>query len=323
MIKPKIPADEDRRIQSLKSLDILDTPPEERFDRLTRLAKRMFNVPVAIVSLVDSERQFFKSKIGVEISETPRDVSFCAHTILTKQVFIVPDTTKDKRFMDNPLVTGPLNIQFYAGCPLHHLDGSSLGALCIMDEKARNFGDEELDALRDLAALVEAELMAIQLATQDELTKIHNRRGFISQAQNSLNICNREKISASLVYFDLDKFKQINDNWGHEEGDKTLITFANTMKSIFRQTDVLGRLGGDEFVVFLMSASRDVAEHTVERFRQSLRAISQTPENKQQIHFSEGIVTVEQGHSSSIENLLKSADTLMYEKKKLLSQSPQ
>ncbi|MEH6401969.1 MAG: sensor domain-containing diguanylate cyclase [Sneathiella sp.] len=320
MIKPHIPEDEDHRLKSLQSLNILDTPPEERFDRLTRLAKRMFNVPIAIMSLIDSERQFFKSKVGVKITETPRDISFCAHTILNEKILVIPDTKKDRHFANNPLVTGGPEIRFYAGCPLHHFDGSSLGALCIMDTKVRNFDDEDLKTLKDLAALVEGELIAIQLATQDDLTKIYNRRGFISQAQNSLNICRRENISASLAYFDLDKFKQINDSFGHEEGDKTLITFANTMKNVFRTTDVLGRLGGDEFVVFLTSSSLEVAKQTVERFRQSLGKINQSHEHKWQIHFSEGIVAVEQDRPSSIENLLKAADILMYEKKKLRAQ---
>lgn len=317
MIKPNIPSDESGRIASLRSLKILDTPPEERFDRLTRLAKRMFNVPIAIVSLVDSKRQFFKSKIGLEISETPRDISFCGHTILEKKIFVIPDTTEDVRFANNPLVTDDLEIRFYAGCPLLHLDGSSLGALCILDTKPRNFSADDLEALRDLAALVEVELMAIQLATHDELTKIYNRRGFIFQAQNSLNICLREKMTASIAYFDLDKFKRINDNFGHEEGDKALVTFANTMTKIFRQTDVLGRLGGDEFVVFLTSSTLEVATHTVERFRQSLEQITKARNNKWQIQFSDGIVSLEQGHPTTIEKFLEAADKLMYEKKKL------
>ncbi len=121
MKAPDIPQDEQARIKALRSLNVLDTPSEERFDRLTRLAKRMFDVPIALVSLVDENRQWFKSCIGLDVSETPRDISFCGHAILGSEVFIIPDTKKDERFTDNPLVLNDPHIRFYAGCPLRYI----------------------------------------------------------------------------------------------------------------------------------------------------------------------------------------------------------
>ena len=120
-----IPVNEKSRIETLRLLSILDTQPEERFDRFTRMAKRLFSVPIAQVTLVDSERQWFKSSDGVEASETSRDISFCAHAILDDDLMLVADALKDDRFFDNPLVTGDPNIRFYAGASLVAPDGSA------------------------------------------------------------------------------------------------------------------------------------------------------------------------------------------------------
>ena len=158
MKKPEIPKNEDHRLQSLCSLNILDTIAEERFDRYTRIAKRHFGVSIALVSLIDSERQWFKSRQGLEATETPRDISFCGHAILQNGIFNIPNALEDERFADNPLVTGPPNIRFYAGAPLHAPDGQAIGTLCIIDDKPHAFTAEELTLLRDLANGVEEEL---------------------------------------------------------------------------------------------------------------------------------------------------------------------
>ena len=312
---PDSPPDEEARLKALRSLNVLDTPSEDRFDRLTRLAKRMFDVPIALVSLVDKNRQWFKSCLGLNVSETPRDISFCGHAILGNEIFIIPDATEDERFSDNPLVLNEPYIRFYAGCPLRYLDGSMLGTLCIIDTQPRVLNREDLDALKDLAELAEHELMAVQLATLDELTKISNRRGFIKLAQHSLDICSRHNISASLVFFDLNKFKSINDTFGHSEGDKALIAFSDKMKNTFRDSDVIGRLGGDEFAVLLTDTSLEPAEKTVSRFRISMELYNKESNLGYEISFSEGIVAIDHEKNISLESLLNQADSLMYEKK--------
>ena len=313
---PEIPHEEESRLKKLVSLNILDTPPEERFDRLTRMAKRMFSVPIALVSLVDENRQWFKSCVGLSVSETPRDISFCGHAILGNDIFVIPDATKDERFSDNPLVLNEPNIRFYAGCPLRSLNGSKLGTLCIIDQKPRSLDEDDLKTLHDLASMVERELAAVELATQDELTNIMNRRGFMLIGQNSLNFCEREEISASLVFFDLNDFKPINDKFGHAEGDRALIAFADQMKDAFRNSDIFGRIGGDEFVVLLTNTSKVFAETIVERFRQSLEKYTQDAGLGYDITFSYGAVEFNPDKHRTIEALLAKGDSLMYEGKK-------
>ena len=170
------------------------------------MARRVFGVEIALVSLVDENRQWFKSKAGLDASQTGRDISFCGHAILGNELFLIEDTLKDERFHDNPLVTGPPNIRFYAGAPLRYMNGNKLGTLCLIDSQPRTLNDEDMDVLRDLAEMAESELNAIQLATIDDLTKISNRRGFVALAQNSLSLCVRQGAPVSLVFFDLDKF---------------------------------------------------------------------------------------------------------------------
>ena len=153
-------ADEDRRLRALRDLEILDTESEPRFDQYTNLASDLLDVPIALVSLVDADRQWFKSHVGLDASETPRDMSFCAHAILGDDVFQIPDALEDDRFADNPLVTGDPRIRFYAGVPLELSDGSPVGTLCVIDYRPRLLDDEQMEALRVLGDQVVDELEA-------------------------------------------------------------------------------------------------------------------------------------------------------------------
>jgi PAS domain S-box-containing protein len=163
-VAPGIPADEEQRLEALRDLGILDTPTEDRFDRITALATRLFDVPVAMVSLIDSERQWVKACVGLPRAEIPRTVSFCGHAILGDTAMVVPDTIADRRFADNPLVVGPPNIRFYAGQPIRTPSGHKVGTLCIGDSKPREFTEEGLADLRTLAGVVESELRAAELS---------------------------------------------------------------------------------------------------------------------------------------------------------------
>ena len=315
MIKPDVPVNEVLRLNNLRSLNILDTPAEERFDRLTRLAKRLFNVPIALVSLVDEHRQWFKSTNGLSVSETSRETSFCGHVIAENKLFVVPDTLEDLRFADNPLVTGEPHIRFYAGCPLKYLDNTKMGTLCIIDTKPRTLNKENLQALKDLAEIAERELIAVQLATLDDLTGISNRRGFSLLAQHSLNVCLRHEIPASLVFFDINEFKKINDNFGHAAGDKALVEFADQMKQTFRDSDVIARLGGDEFVVLLTNTSGMLAQELILRFQLAMDSRDKEANRDYKINFSCGVVTVDPNQVSTVDALLDRADSMMYQKK--------
>lgn len=153
---------ETERQRVLKALGLLDTEPEEKYDRFTELAKKHFDVPISLISLIDKDRQWFKSRQGLNVSETPRDQAFCAHTIMDDQIFIVHDAKEDERFRDNPLVTGSPNIRYYAGSPLFSNDGVAVGTLCIIDTAARDIPTEELKILRILADCVEQEMFSGQ-----------------------------------------------------------------------------------------------------------------------------------------------------------------
>ena len=170
-------SDDSTRQAALDSLKILNTPPEERFDRITRLAKQLFGVETAAISLIDHDRQWFKSKIGLEPQETLRSVAFCDVTIRESKNFTVPDASQDSRFQNNPLVTGDPNIRFYAGYPLETPSGERVGALCIFDPHPRVFTEAEEVQLRDLALWVQKEMVI-----ENELTRAAQiQKGFIPQ----------------------------------------------------------------------------------------------------------------------------------------------
>ncbi|WP_248765086.1 sensor domain-containing diguanylate cyclase [Pseudomonas protegens] len=312
MLYPSKPNNEALRIQTLRELNVLDTSPEERFDRLTRLAKRLFNVPIALVSLVDADRQWFKSCVGLDVSETSRDISFCGHAILGDQILTVPDAGLDERFHDNPLVVGAPGIRFYAGCPLTVSNGSKLGTLCLIDIKPRDLDDEDRALLRDLARMAEQELAAVQMASMDELTLLSNRRGFEALARHALGVCKRLEKPATLLFFDLNDFKQINDTYGHAEGDGALKTFADVLRIAFRESDVIGRLGGDEFVALLTAADHVETSAIMARLREILDERNATLKRGYDIRFSVGQIEYDAERHPDIEALLADADKAMY-----------
>jgi diguanylate cyclase (GGDEF)-like protein len=277
----------------------------------------MFNVPISLVSLVDSERQWFKSVQGLNVRETPREVSFCGHAILGDDLFVITNTLLDRRFVDNPLVTGEPNIRFYAGSPLKVLNGSRLGTLCIIDQEPREFSDEDKELLKDLTEMAEQELAAVQLSLLDELTLISNRRGLMTLAKHVLNLCNRTNMTAQFVMFDLDGFKRINDHYGHAEGDKALVEFARIMRDIFRDSDIFARIGGDEFGVLMTNISQSEIEIVLERFQLSIDKYNQEAKRGYDIRYSSGEAVYDPKQNRTLEELLDYADKEMYKNKRL------
>ena len=316
MIKPQFPKNEAERLHALRTLKILDTSHEERFDRVTRMAKRMFGVSISLVSIIDEDRQWFKSSQGLDASETSRDISFCGHAINQDGLFIVPDAAEDERFFDNPLVTEAPNIRFYAGYPLKLRQGINIGTLCLIDTKPKNLDEEDQQLLKDLGAMIEQEIKSIQLATLDELTMISNRRGFMTMVDYSLKVCRRNQISMSFIFFDLNKFKNINDEYGHHEGDFVLITFAQIMLNSFRDCDLIGRLGGDEFIAMLSDADKAKADLALERFAIAIDKANKTLNKPYKIEYSVGVRDFQHDTDRSIEEMIQDADAAMYEHKK-------
>lgn len=182
------PKNEVRRLKVLWQYDVLDTVPEEVFDELAELAAHICESPIALISLVDEDRQWFKSKIGVSVSETSRDISFCAHAIMGDGLFIVPDATKDAGFKDNPSVTGEPKIRFYAGAPLISPDGHALGTLCVLDKVPRTLRPDQEQALRVLARHVMTQLElrrhARDLSEARDLT--HHAKAELGRAQSEI-----------------------------------------------------------------------------------------------------------------------------------------
>lgn len=316
MLAPAKPKNEEKRLASLYALRILDTDQEERFDRVTRLAKKLFNVPIALISLVDKERQWFKSSVGLAVKETTRDISFCGHAINQDKALIIEDTLKDQRFFDNPLVTGFPNIRFYAGHPITSPSGENIGTLCIIDTKKRTLSQDDVTALTDLASLVSTEIASLELANIDELTNITNRRGFKRLSQHSLEVASRQNNICHLAYFDLNDFKLFNDNYGHTIGDKVLKIFAEQLKNTFRVSDICARIGGDEFVVLLTDTQLETANQAITRFANNLILVSKALRLPAEISFAHGVATYDKHKHINIEHLLDAADMAMFKNKK-------
>jgi diguanylate cyclase (GGDEF)-like protein len=306
-----LPVNETDRLRSLRNLKILDTLEEDSFDRITRLAAQLFHVPIALVSLVDHDRQWFKSHQGLPVRQTSREVSFCGHAILQEETLIVRDSAQDSRFADNPLVTGAPHIRFYAGHPLHAPDGARIGALCIIDAQPREFSAQDAASLVDLAAMVDRELALLALAMIDPLTRLSNRRGLTDTARHLLALCRRECRPAALVGIDLDHFKDINDRYGHAAGDRVLAGFARLLLKHFRSSDVLARLGGDEFCILAAGATEQGIQVALNRFSAGF-ATSALAREFPSLSWSTGIVQFEFASQMDLEQLLRIADERMY-----------
>lgn len=334
MIEPPLSPDEPLRLQSLRATNQLDTPLEHRFERITRLAQRLLQAPIAAISLVDSDRQWFKSIQGLNVSETSRAISFCGHTILQDVAMVVPDARQDTRFSDNPLVSGAPQIVFYAGCPIRASDGTNIAALCIIDHQPRAMTHEDLQILRDLASLAEAELAAgMQTAAQQELmeeldatkrqaqvdplTRIWNRASIFELLHAEASRAKRAGGGVGVIMADIDHFKRINDTRGHPAGDEVLRQAAKRMLGAVREVDALGRYGGEEFMVVLGACDNlDGGATVAERIRERMA------EGPFVTEFGEISVTLSLGLSFSADGsaldeqmLVRAADEALYRAK--------
>ena len=269
---PPLPLDELRRRRRLQQLQVLDTRAEPALDAIARLAARIAEAPVGVISLVDTHRQWFKARVGVEVQTTSRSVSFCAHALLGDGLFEVEDATLDPRFADNPLVRGDPGIRFYAGMPLVMPGGEVVGTLCVIDSRPRRLGATAREALAVLARSVtdelelrqrvgeleeevarrhEAEARIMQLATRDALTGLPNRAALMDRLHQGVRAAQRSGNLLAVLFLDLDRFKWINDTLGHDLGDALLQEMALRLSRAVRECDTVARLGGDEFAIVL------------------------------------------------------------------------
>lgn len=445
-----IPDNDADRVHALRRYGILDSAVEPSYERLTRLASRILDMPISLISLMDEERQWFKSKVGIDASETPRSLAFCNYTICSNTFFQVKDATKDPRFRNNPLVTGGLNIRYYGGAPIRTPDGFVLGTLCAIDTKPRCLSPAQIETLTDCAetiaelieqqfvtknaqqseeslmdavqavpdgfvlydaddrlvvcndryrdiykecadlikpgvhfadliragvergqypaakdneeewiaerlsrhrqgeTLVEQELpddrwlrieerkttdggvvgfrvditelkrqqrALQQLAWVDSLTKALNRGRFMDLAETEFNRAARYNHKTALIVLDIDRFKSINDTYGHQAGDNVIKEAVTRWKGHLRGNDLIARTGGEEFVVLLPQATLEGAQIAAERLRASIGESAFIFRKKQiPVTVSAGLVIVEPGAETRDEALAR-ADKALYQAK--------
>ncbi len=264
---------EKRRVAALHSYDVLDTPPEEIFDRITRLGQTILQAPTILISLIDSDRQWFKSRINLDAAETARDISFCTHAIRQNEPFIIPDATADIRFKDNPLVIGSPHIRFYMGIPLCTHDGYRLGTICSLDSNPRRPTDTQIAAFQDLSKLIMDLLELRRIAAIDSLTGAMTRRVFLATTDAEIARTRRYGRDLSLIIIDVDRFKSINDTHGHPAGDDVLREIARVCKAGLRENDSFARIGGDEFIILMPETSVAGAELIAHRLQEALHGI--------------------------------------------------
>ncbi|MEN3277801.1 MAG: hypothetical protein V7631_3591 [Massilia sp.] len=289
MQKPEIPVDEAKRLAALYATNLFGTGPEEAFDRITRLAAKLLDVPTALISLVGSDVQWFKSRCGFASQYTSRDVSFCGHAILTDQPLVIPDAARDARFADNPLVTGAPHIRFYAGVQLYSVERAKVGTLCVIDTRPRQIGEAELAELHELARMVEELIYHRQLAlaaqqlheqlqqhappaqlagaagqvefllTHDTLTGLANRQALLRTMHDNVADWGSRGVPATIACLNIDRFKRINEALGHAAGDEALMAVTRSLKAILAPGEMLARTGNDEFVLLLNESGQEAA----------------------------------------------------------------
>lgn len=338
MQRPSKPDNEVERLRALHRSGILDSGSDAAFDDLVSIAAAICGVPMALVSLVDTDRQWFKARLGLADPQTSRDVSFCAHAILDPgRTMVIPDAREDLRFRDNPLVTEAPGIRFYAGAPLLDLDGLPLGTLCVLDDTPRKlepFQLKALDALsRQVSSLLELHRVSRELKLQlqdrnwyeDQLTRFSDHLELVNadlHEQVRLDVLtglpNRRALIAALdlalvdgndccvALLDIDHFKAVNDTHGHAVGDRVLVDVANSLRASSAGHGVLARHGGEEFAWVLSGVGLDQAVLQCEYLREAVKFASAALP----VTISIGVAAAQPG--DTIASLLQRADAALY-----------
>lgn len=306
MLIPDKPNNETQRLAALKLLNILDTPSEERFDRLTRLAKRLLDVPVALVCLVDEDRQWFKSADGIGVKEAPRDISFCGHAILQDDLFQICDTHRDERFADNPMVLFGPQVRFYAGFPLHVPGGGHVGTFFVADTQPRELSEDLQETLIDLAKIAERELTSSFVATTDIDTGLCNRLGFSLIGQKILKRASAAGTTAEVVLLRLAGIDEGGERY--DSSDELVKHFAAAISQC--NVDLSGRLSPQSFALMLSDAGKDGAANAVQSLREQLRAITDgTPASNQVTLTSKTLYSTSPG--DGIDDMLRQGEQLL------------
>jgi diguanylate cyclase (GGDEF)-like protein len=287
MKTPEIPANEKERQSSLDQMDLVSTGREGDLDRITRMAQKHFNSDIALVSIIDEERQWFKSRVGLDAMETGRDISFCGHAIYEDQMLVVKNALEDERFADNPLVTGDPNIRFYAGQPLKNAQGFNIGTLCVIADETRDFDDDDQQSLRDLARMVEVvlenrELSKAQLKILRKMDKLQrgslvdgqtglwNRNGFDKFYEAELMQAVREKqcFAISLISADMGELPIECRDELLSSGIKAL---ADIMMERSSKSDVIARFDEEHLVILSPDEEEEKLAGKAEKISRALQ----------------------------------------------------
>ena len=321
------------KIANIHTLDLFYTPIEERFERITRIARRALHAPVAAISLLNDDKQWFKSSAGWGVSEIPRADAICRLTVEENRLLTIPDTLKDPRVATSPVVTQAPRFRAYAGYPLSDEHGNVIGTFCVFDLQPREFTPADGQTITDLAALAQRELLTDQLssaqaaltsklslarreALMDPLTHLWNRRGASVLLKAAFRKADERRAPLTLALLDLDNFKRINDSYGHQSGDEVLRKIASRLLSVVRGEDNICRIGGDEFLILMTDTDAAVAGKVAERIR---RTITDTPiptrDGSMPVSVSVGFTVRPANDPTPAEALIERADQALMQSK--------
>ena len=307
MQAPQIPSNEAARLETLHGLNILDTPPEDRFDRYTRLSTRVFDVPIALISLVDRYRQWFKSKQGIDVDETPREQSFCGHAILGDELFEIRNARRDPRFRDNPMVAGWPHIRFYAGAPLITPDGHRLGTLCIIDRVRRYLDEGEREMLTDMADMIVGEMVDYI----DPETNLMNRVGLRSLGSRALGEADDEA-QPRLLLFDISHYKHslAPDPKDHSGTD----LFAQMLRQRFPDARVIAHMSGGNFAVMLDDSQTSDEDGAIRQLSTEAIKLLQHGLASEVLPIFVGSIAYDALKHHSIDEWMREADALFFKR---------
>ena len=309
--------DEPGRLAALRRYDILDTPPEEAFQRVVELVRSVLDVPMAAISVIDAKREWMKAVIGALPRQVPREESFSAEVIGRQTPMAVSNALEDGRFADYPLVAGAPHVRAYLGVPLTTPDGYNIGVLCAYDDEPRPFNSRDAGILEKFAQIVLEQLDLRQITSQDTMTGALSRRGFMAEVDKEFARAHRYDRPSALVMIDVDDFRQVNARHGFPAGDSVLVGIANAVMSGMRKSDVFGRVGGEEFGLLLPETDVEAARDVAERIRRSIDAtIIETGAGEIRATISLGVAPLPP-RAEGAAGWLAEADIALYEAKHL------